>query len=409
MKNKTLRHNPIALGSGEAGGGQPRLRSRLWVAPALAIFLALGMLLTGCSALSGGATPTATPLPDKNTSPLVNATGKVMPAQYSRLGVTVPGAVDEIPVKEGQQVKKGDVLVRLKGKADLQAAIAAAEAERSAAQKGLEDLYDNANKTSTAALEAISLATKELRDAQYALDNFTMPQTLDGLSVNEALSVTQKKLDIARTAFDPYKYYPSGDKTRKDLKKDLDNAQADYNSAVKQLQYVTDYAAAQAHLAQAQKDYETWKDGPDPKAVAVAQARLDNANSSLAATQAQLKDLELLAPFDGTVSEVDVRLGEWVNPGQPVLLLADLANLQIETTDLNEIDAARIAVGSPVSVTFDALPGIEVNGKVTSIAPKASEGSGVNYKAVILLDELPAALRWGMTAFADIAVKAAAP
>jgi multidrug efflux pump subunit AcrA (membrane-fusion protein) len=87
------------------------------------------------------------------------------------------------------------------------------------------------------------------------------------------------------------------------------------------------------------------------------------------------------------------------------LILADLENLRVETTDLNEIDAARVQVADPVIVTFDALPDVVVNGTVDSIAPKASAGSGVNYTVIILLDEIPEQLRWDMTAFVDIQVE----
>ena len=139
--------------------------------------------------------------------------------------------------------------------------------------------------------------------------------------------------------------------------------------------------------------------------MALAQARLENANAALAAAQAKLEDLELLAPFSGIVSEIDMRAGEWVTIGLPVLQLADLQHLRVETTDLNEIDAARVKVGSRVKITFDALPDVQVQGTVKSLAPKASQGSGVNYKAVIELDEPIAALRWGMTAFVDIEVE----
>ncbi|MFM8319472.1 MAG: efflux RND transporter periplasmic adaptor subunit, partial [Chloroflexota bacterium] len=135
-------------------------------------------------------------------------------------------------------------------------------------------------------------------------------------------------------------------------------------------------------------------------------ARIDNARAALAAAEAKLDDLELTAPFAGVVSEINVRVGEAVSQqSPPAVLLADLSHLRVETTDLNEIDAARVAVGARVVVTFDALPDVQVNGVVQSIAPKASEGSGVNYTAVIELDELPQALRWGMTAFTDIEVK----
>jgi multidrug efflux pump subunit AcrA (membrane-fusion protein) len=362
------------------------------------------LFLAACS----GLTPQVTTTPDTETvadvTPFVNATGKAVPAEYSRLSLTVPGVVKEILVAEGDEVKEGDVLLRLKGKEDLTAAITAADFEVTAAQKGIDDLHKNANDAKTQTFEAIAMQEKLVRDARYQLDNFTPPQVQSKMSASEALAWAKQRLDTAYAAFAPYKYYSETDQTRKDHKEDYDDAQADYNAAVKRLQYETELATAQANLQKALDDYAIWKDGPDPKDVVVAQARLDNAKAALAAAQAKLVDLELRAPFSGTVSEVNVRQGEWINPGQPVLVIADLANLQVDTTDLNEIDAARVKAGNPVIVTFDALPGVQVNGVVKSIAPKASEGSGVNYTAVIELDEIPDLLRWGMTAFADIEV-----
>ena len=85
--------------------------------------------------------------------------------------------------------------------------------------------------------------------------------------------------------------------------------------------------------------------------------------------------------------------------------MADLENLRVETTDLNEIDVAQIEIGDKAIVTFDALPDVVVEGEVTRVAQKAAEGSGVNYTVVILLDEIPEKLRWGMTAFVDIEVE----
>ena len=129
---------------------------------------------------------------------------------------------------------------------------------------------------------------------------------------------------------------------------------------------------------------------------------MENGRSQLAAAQAALADLELAAPFAGVVSELHINPSEWVSPGQPVLLIADLAHLQVETTDLGEIDVAQIVVGDIVIVTYDALPDVVAEGTISRIAPKASEGSGVNYTVVIDLHEIPAALRWGMTAFVDV-------
>ncbi len=245
-----------------------------------------------------------------------------------------------------------------------------------------------------------------MRDARYAQDNFTPPVDQSKMTTEEALTWAQNQMDKAWAAFEPYRYYSENDDTREDRKEDYDEAQADYNAAVKRLQYETDLEVAKSNLAKAREDYATYSAGPDPKDVAVAQARIDNATAALAAAKSHLEDLELRAPFSGIISEVNVRVGEYISLTQPqTLLLADLAHLRIETTDLNEIDAARVKVGALVNVTFDALPGVAVQGNVKSLAPKASEGSGVNYTAVIELDNVPAALRWGMTAFVDIAVE----
>ena len=119
----------------------------------------------------------------------------------------------------------------------------------------------------------------------------------------------------------------------------------------------------------------------------------------------KLAETRISAPLTGTVTELFVGEGEWVVPGQPVLQLADLIHLRVETTDLNEIDAAQVQPGSEATVTFDALVDEVAVGTVKSIAPTASGGSGVNYMVVIELDDLPEALRWGMTAFVDIKVE----
>jgi HlyD family secretion protein len=108
------------------------------------------------------------------------------------------------------------------------------------------------------------------------------------------------------------------------------------------------------------------------------------------------------APFAGTVTDVMVDQGEFVAPGQPVIELADLSTLLVETTDLNEIDVARIDVGDKVFVTFDALPGIEIEGTVTDIPARAAEGVGVNFPVQIDLPDVPDGLRWGMTAFVEV-------
>jgi multidrug resistance efflux pump len=161
-------------------------------------------------------------------------------------------------------------------------------------------------------------------------------------------------------------------------------------------------ALLEAQIEKGQRDFETYSAGPDPDDVALAQERIANAETQVTAAKETLSDLELKAPFEGVISEIYINPSEWVAPGSPVLLIADLAHLQVETTDLGEIDVAQIVEGDSAIVTFDALPELVLDGTVVSIAPKAEPGSGVNFPVIVELSEIPPELRWGMTAFVDI-------
>jgi HlyD family secretion protein len=137
-----------------------------------------------------------------------------------------------------------------------------------------------------------------------------------------------------------------------------------------------------------------------------AEARLEQARGAVAQIEQQIADAELRAPFAGTVGSVDVRAGELVQPGQPLIVIGDLDTLRVETTDLDEIDVVRVVVGQEAAITFDALPDRVITGIVTRISPMAESGSGgVHYTVVLELEELDPVLRWGMTAFVDIEVK----
>ncbi len=367
------------------------------------LILLVASVLAGCSQQSS--TPNAMEEIPIDTSPMVSATGVVLPLKRSTLSVTFPGVIAEILVERGDTVEDGEVLLRLKGKEEIEAQIAQARTEVIAAEQALNDLYKNHDLALAASLQAYYLANNAVKEAQYQLDNFTVPVNQKNLTAVEAVKIMKERLDAATAAFQPYRNESEQNQTRRDLKKKLDEAQADYNAAVRRLTYEFALQEALAKLAQAERDYETLSKGPDPDLVALAEARLATAKAALAAAEKKLADLEIKALYAGTISDVFVREGEWVAPGQPIMILADLEHLRIETTDLNEIDVARVKVGDKVIVTFDALPDVVVEGMVVLISPKASEGSGVNYTVVIEMAETPAALRWGMTAFVDIQVE----
>jgi HlyD family secretion protein len=433
----------------------------------LGVLLGLvAVILVACTTPQATTTPAEDPL--TIFVPGVNATGKVVPEHFASLSVTAPGVVENVFISEGDLVEEGQLLLQMKGGEQAQAAITAAQLELTNATNALNNLYENtdliaANALKTAegtedALEDLlnrelqeALALKAIADAQKLVENtertynYTI-STADQADIDlQKAQVTLAKdaLDKAIEDFEPYENKPEDNLIRANFLARKAAAQQAYDDAVRKLNALlgkgsevdiavaeADFATAQAQLIQARRnwervqegpgagdiavldaqivaayeDYEIYKDGPDTADVAAAEARIAHAEAQLVAAQSALDDLQLFAPFSGTISELNIKANEWVSPGQPVMLLADLSSLQVETTDLIEIDVSRIIIGETVSITFDALPDM-VEGTVTRISLKSAQGSGVNYTVVIDMAELPEGLRWGMTAFVDVESK----
>jgi len=163
--------------------------------------------------------------------------------------------------------------------------------------------------------------------------------------------------------------------------------------------------AAQAGLARSQAALNRLKAGATAEERAEADARIASAQAALAAAQAQLTQTQVAAPFAGQVGAVTVRPGELAIPGQAVLTLGDTRAMRVETTDLRETDVARLRIGMPLEITFDALPGRAFTGTIVRIAPMSSAEKGsTNYTVIVDVPDLDPALRWGMTAFVNIQV-----
>jgi multidrug efflux pump subunit AcrA (membrane-fusion protein) len=433
----------------------------------------LGLITFGLVLVMSACSPAVEETPDTQSvtlpvNSLVSATGVVVPEQEALLSVSAGGVVENVLVEKGDQVRTGEVLVRLEGTEQQVAAVAAAELELANAQYALDKLYEDTDLLAAQALRSaetaekaledlnnqelqLALAQKAVAEAQKAVDtterNARYAQSTASqadIDAQKALVVIARDaLDKANQDFEPYANKSEDNLTRAHFLARQAAAQQAYDSAVRQLNALqgtssevdinvaqAEYTTAQAALLEAERDlervmdgpdagevalleaqidkghrdYEIYRAGPDLDDVALAESRLANAEAQLAAAQGLLSDLELKAPFDGVISEVHVNSSEWVAPGSPVLLVGDLDHLQVRTTDLNEIDVSRISIDDQVVVTFDALPDLVLEGTVISIAPKADEGSGVNFPVIIELSEIPDELRWGMTAFVDIDV-----
>jgi multidrug efflux pump subunit AcrA (membrane-fusion protein) len=139
--------------------------------------------------------------------------------------------------------------------------------------------------------------------------------------------------------------------------------------------------------------------GARPEQLEIARAVVDQSSAALDQANLALEQSKILAPFAGEIVEVYLHDFENAQPGAPVVLLADLTTLKIETTDLSEVDTARIKTGDQVKISYDAFPGQDGKGKVGKIALKAAAGSGVNFTVEIIPETKPTGLRWGMSAF----------
>ena len=145
----------------------------------------------------------------------------------------------------------------------------------------------------------------------------------------------------------------------------------------------------------------TYESAP-PEKLQAADSKVNQMQSALEAAQASLAQGTLVAPFAGTVTTVNVQAGEYVNPGQVIITLAKLDELQIETTDLSELNIATVKVGQPAMVFVEALNN-NFQGKVTAISPISNKiGGDVVFKVTIKLNEQPKALLWGMSADVEI-------
>ena len=372
------------------------------------------LILAACGSSGEEATPTPEPSLAEDFNAIIGATGVVVPEQWATLSMRGQGVVAEVLVEDGDHIVAGQPLVRLDGQAAAEAKVRSAEYELLNAQQALDELHENVQLAAAQAELALANARDALDDEEY---RWRVQQ--EGYRASpETIRAAEAKLLLANEEVDHYKALydrASGDTDKANALVNLNAAEQRRDTALRNLNWYkgtptdTDQAIldgklslAQAQLDQAERDAEDVIPGPDPDLLAQAKARLTLAQAQLATAQQALADLELRAPFDGVVCNLKTRVGEWSTPGMPVLQLGDLNGLQVETTDLNEIDAARIQLNDKAIVTFDALPEASVSGTVQRVGFKSAEGSGVNYTAVLKLDQIPDGLRWGMTAFVDI-------
>lgn len=384
--------------------------------------LLLLVVLTACSGSAGSngaeATPATTEMPPVIAEEqLILAEGRVVPVNHIDLSFPSSGVVAEVLASEGEDVKAGDVIASLQGKAQYEAAAAAAELERIDAQQAYDEVLEKealaraeAHQALVDALEALDDAEEKRESKDYSRAS---QETLDEARANLVVAedfVTQKE-----RLYDAVDARPEDDPIRAEVFAQLASAKKERNRQEANMNWLLglpdelevdgadaalEYAQAQVDLAE--KAWEDVKNGINADILAVAEARLMNAEAQLDAANTALKEMYLTAPFDGTVVSNDLVVGELVAPTTSVVVLGDLTEWQVESNDLTELDIVKIKVGDAVIVTFDALPDVEVPGKVKQIRNYGENLRGdVTYKIIVSLDENPEDLLWNMTSLIE--------
>jgi len=398
----------------------------------LSVLWLVSLLLAACSAVGLGqpATPTPTAVPQEESAALLRVEGRVIPYQHASLATAASGQVTEIVVQEGQVVQAGEVILRLEDQEQYRADIAAAELELIQADQELDDLNKNAGVELAKARQSLAFANKDRSAAFDKYENLSKPIPL--AEMERARATVLQAEHYLQKVTDNLEYYQKRFKNKhsliwdfidkntfKDLIQNLeieqdraqlrlDDARERYEDLVNHPDEIelakatADLGLVDARIADIQRQIAKLENGPDPDKVASAEARRKAAQVALEAAQRALTNSQIVAPFTGQIAELSVSEGEYVEANQPVVVLADLSQWEIETDDLTELDVPAVRLGQAVTVRPDALPELALNGTVDAIKDLSEEKRGdVTYTVTIQLNQIDPRLRWGMTVSVD--------
>ena len=310
---------------------------------------------------------------------VVTASGEIKPRYYVNIGTNanVPSRITEILVVEGQKVKRGQLLARLESvqpEADVaaqRANVSSTEADSAASEAGVRSADENI-KTLQASLE------RSKTDLERAKIDFDRTSKL-----------WDEKL-VARQEFDQRRI-------------GVDAAAAAVREAEARInQFRAQRAQALAALSATQRR------------ITLAQANLRRASDVLARTQS-------IAPLDGVVTNLPIRVGETVVPGvqnSSASLIMTIADMSVITAEVkvDETDIVNVTLGQRAQVTIDAMPNKTFTGKVIEIGNTAilrssglaasqsavSSQEAKDFKVVIALENPPDDMRPGLSCTARV-------
>jgi membrane fusion protein, multidrug efflux system len=317
----------------------------------------------------------------------------------SPISARVSGTVKEIQVADNQDVKAGDVLLRLDPR-DYEVALAQARAAVEAAQGDLRNsqvnvpltdettlsLVQQADASLAASREASQVAIHDLEDRQGSLKAKRAAEA----AARAAVRMAEADLEKARLDRERMKDLVE---SRMVAQQDFDHAEAAFRSAQAALEAARQKAgqageevlqteaavrSQTATLAQTKRRIEEAAAAlanakSQRQQIKVRETQVDSARGRLAQAMANLRQAELnleyttlTAPVGGRVSKKSVEVGQVVQPGQPLLAVVDLDDIWI-VANFKETELTHVRPGQRVAVQIDTYPGTTFKARVDSI------------------------------------------
>jgi HlyD family secretion protein len=319
----------------------------------------------------------------------VTASGEVRPVKFYNLTAEVSGRITNIYVREGDDVKKGQPLIKVdptqlaEQVAGSTASVNASMADVNASQVAV-STAENSVHTSQASLSSAQADLERARaDLSLAEANLKRNQQL-----LESGVISKQVYDQVETTYKTSLASFNGAKAR-----------------VEQLQSQVQDARIRVKSAQAN--------------LKASQARVDQVRSSLRSNEDLLGKTTRFSPIDGVVSSLPVKEGEFALANfssTALMVIADMSEVNVEVK-VDETDIANVRVGQKAKIKVDALGDLEIEGEVTEVGSSAITRSGQtiaqtqgsqeakDFKVVVKLvpsDEIRSKLRPGMSATAVV-------
>lgn len=310
-------------------------------------------------------------------SKTVTSSGNVEAPESVNLSFSGNAKVTKVNVSVGEAVKKGQLLAAMDATA-LQNELLSAQAKYDSAVAKLDSIQAGTDSAALSEQKAqVSKAQSDLENAKTALTNAKKAANASYLQAQvdkakAAVISTQAKLDEAKKGTDPsqilfaqvaadnaqnaYKQAVSQQSNLDQLKEAVTNAESQVDSASRA------YDQAVSQLAKLQE-------GPAESDVASAKADVAMALAALNDAKANAAGAKIYAPYDGIISAVNAKVGETVagDAASAISMYSTGGSFRISAS-IDDTDITDVKVGQDVNITFDALTGVTLKGKVVSKA-----------------------------------------